>query len=88
MKNLKRIIALASIFTLTTATNIFAETGAKATPKVQWSEIVLGIGVGLLVAYGIKAFRKGKNTKSTGMYDGKGAKVPPMQTKKKKKKKK
>lgn len=88
MKNLKRIIALASIFTLTTATNIFAETGVKVAPKVQLSEIVLGIGVGLLVAYGMKAFRGRKNSKTNGMYDGKGAKVPPMQTKKKKKKKK
>lgn len=87
MKKIKRIFALASVFTLATATNIFAETGAKPTPQVKFSEIVLGVGVGLFVAYGFKAFRKGKN-KTTGMYDNKGAKVPPMQTKKKKKKKK
>ena len=87
MKKIKRISALASVFMLTTVTNIFAETGVKPAPKVKFSEIVLGVGVGLFVAYGFKAFRKGKNTKS-GMYDNKGAKVPPMQTKKKKKKKK
>ena len=87
MKKIKRIAALASVFMLTTVTNIFAETGVKPAPKVKFSEIVLGVGVGLFVAYGFKAFRKGKNTKS-GMYDNKGAKVPPMQTKKKKKKKK
>lgn len=88
MKKIKRIAALASVFMLTTVTNIFAETGVKPAPKVKFSEIVLGIGVGLFVAYGLKAFRKGKNTKTTGMYDNKGAKVPPMQSKKKKKKKK
>ena len=60
MKKIKRIAALASVFMLTTVTNIFAETGVKPAPKVKFSEIVLGVGVGLFVAYGFKAFRKGK----------------------------
>ena len=51
MKKIKRIAALASVFMLTTVTNIFAETGVKPAPKVKFSEIVLGVGVGLFVAY-------------------------------------
>lgn len=87
MRNFKRIVALASVFTLATATNIFAATGAKPTPEVSFGEVALGIGVGLFVAYGMKAFRNRKNPKGPAMYDN-GAKVPPMQAKKKKKKKK
>ena len=87
MKNLKRIVALASVFTLATVTNIFAATGAKPTPKVSFGEVALGIGVGLFVAYGMKAFRNRNKPKGPAMYNN-GAKVPPMQTKKKKKKKK
>lgn len=87
MKNFKRIVALASVFTLATVTNIFAATGAKPTPKVSFGEVALGIGVGLFVAYGMKAFRNRNKPKGPVMYNN-GAKVPPMQTKKKKKKKK
>ncbi len=87
MEKIKRIALLSSIFMLTTMTNIFAETGMKVQPKLKWSEILLGIGVGVFVASVIKTVREGKKTKSTGMYDNKGAKVPPMKTKKKKKKK-
>ncbi|RHQ97495.1 hypothetical protein [Peptoclostridium sp. AF21-18] len=87
MRNFKRIVALASVFTLATATNIFAATGAKTTPEVSFGEVALGIGVGLFVAYGMKAFRNRNKPKGPAMYDN-GAKVPPMQTKKKKKKKK
>lgn len=60
MRNFKRIVALASVFTLATATNIFAATGAKPTPEVSFGEVALGIGVGLFVAYGMKAFRNEK----------------------------
>lgn len=88
MKKIKRIFALASVFTLTTATNIFAETGSKPAPKVSFGEIALGIGVGLFVAYGMKAFRNRNNPKGPKMYNDGSAKVPPMRTKKKKKKKK
>lgn len=87
MKNFKRIVALASVFTLATVTNIFAAKGAKPTPKVSFGEVALGIGVGLFVAYGMKAFRNRNKPKGPAMYNN-GAKVPPMQTKKKKKKKK
>lgn len=88
MKKLKKIVALASVFTLTTVTNIFAETGAKPAPKVSFGEIALGIGVGLFVAYGMKAFRNRNNPKGPTMYSDGSAKVPPMRSKKKKKKKK
>lgn len=87
MKTLKKTIALASVLTLTTATNIFAATKQPPKPTINFGEIVLGVGVGLLVAYVMKTMRNGKKTKTNGMYDGKGAKVPPMQNKKKKKKK-
>lgn len=87
MKKLKNILLLASIFTMTTMTSIFAETGVTMQPKVKWSEIILGVGVGIFVASLIKSIRNGKKQKSTGIYDNKGAKVPPMKTKKKKKKK-